>query len=134
MKSVGEEQKRILSERLHIFLIATFPSSAYKCSKTSIDTTRSYLRGIFWGSLSVNDPTKQYGFISSLAMETAYSEISIPYASTPLSRKAVTRYPIAQPASNTVLGLISFIIRSAISPKNLIQCSGSSYAIGPQQL
>jgi len=44
--------------------------------------------------------------------------VSIPKASTPRSRRASTRKPMAQPTSMTVRGPMSATMRSAIRPKN----------------
>jgi hypothetical protein len=56
----------------------------------------------------------------------------MPVASTPRSRSASTRSPIAHPASNTVFGAMSATSRSAIPPKNRSRGSLRSYG-SPQQ-
>jgi len=59
----------------------------------------------------------------------AHSDTSTPKASTPRSRSASTKSPIAHPASSTVLGASSRLTVSAISPKNARQCSLRSYGV-----
>jgi hypothetical protein len=77
----------------------------------------------------VTEPTRQKGRAPSGTWEMAQAEESKPSASTPRSRRALTRKPIAQPGSSTVLGWKRATTSSARRPKNPSQ-TGSPQRYG----
>src|SRR5262245_27609307 len=103
MTSSGVEENSTSFVLRQMLAMADRPSASLICSSTSMDTMRSHeqSRG------SNADATRQYGRMSGRTSLMAYSEMSMPNASTPLSRSDSTRKPFAQPTSSTRLGLIS---------------------------
>ena len=91
---------------------------------TSMQVIRSYRPSIG----SVREPTRTWSRTASGASSTATSERSKPLASTPRSRSAATRKPLAHPASSTVFGASWATMASATPVKNWRQFS-SSYGI-----